>query len=100
MPDSHIPPASVTSPRLHWSLIAVLDEGSAEDVALSLGRWDGEPTLAMRWNGDDSGNPIGNPQSRGLPTWFILPTGRYTEAIITALPPDKVALVRNFIPAA
>ena len=28
--------------------------------------------LAMRWNGTDD-NVIGNPQSRGLPTWFIVP---------------------------
>lgn len=38
--------------------------------------WYEEPVLAIRWNGS-SENPdvsgIGNPQSRGVPTWFILP---------------------------
>ena len=28
--------------------------------------------LAMRWNGNKE-NPLGNPQSRGLSTWFIVP---------------------------
>ena len=34
--------------------------------------WDGKPSLALRWNGDDD-NRLGNPQSRGIPTWFVLP---------------------------
>jgi hypothetical protein len=33
--------------------------------------WDGSPAVGIRWNGDD--NSVGNPQSRGVPTWFILP---------------------------
>lgn len=33
--------------------------------------WDGNPAVGMRWNG--GGTSIGNPQSRGVPTWFILP---------------------------
>ena len=98
MARNYIPPSDVTSPRLSWSLIAILDPGVAEGAALALGRWDGQPVLAMRWNGDNVGNPIGNPQSRGLPTWFILPAGQYSEAIIQALPAEKIALVRNFIP--
>jgi hypothetical protein len=33
--------------------------------------WDGAPAVGIRWNGDGRG--VGNPQSRGVPTWFILP---------------------------
>lgn len=33
--------------------------------------WAGSPAVGIRWNGDGSG--VGNPQSRGVPTWFILP---------------------------
>jgi len=33
--------------------------------------WDGQPAVGIRWNGD--GENVGNPQSRGVPTWFILP---------------------------
>jgi hypothetical protein len=89
-------PKDVTSPQRYWSLIDVLDEGEENDGALALGKWDGEPVLAMRWNGSDS-NPIGNPQSRGLATWFILP-GKYNEAILGTLSPKKLALARNFFP--
>ena len=90
-----IPPAEVISPRRHWSLIAVLTEANDDGSALAIGRWDGKPVLAMRWNGDDE-NPVGNPQSRGLPTWFIVPD-RYNDAILSTLAKDKRMLVRNFI---
>jgi hypothetical protein len=38
--------------------------------------WYEEPALACRWNGsaDNEGvSAIGSPQSRGTPTWFIIP---------------------------
>jgi hypothetical protein len=38
--------------------------------------WYGEPCIGVRWNGS-SDNPgvthIGNPHSRGIPTWFVVP---------------------------
>jgi hypothetical protein len=98
MATKHVPPTEVISPKARWSLIAVLDDAGASGIAVALGKWDHKPVLAMRWNGDDGPNPIGNPQSRGLPTWFILPTGDYSEAIIKLLPADKQTLVRNFMP--
>jgi hypothetical protein len=98
MATKYVSPTAVVSPKAHWSLIAVLDDAGPSGVALAVGRWDQNPTLAMRWNGDDEINPIGNPQSRGLPTWFVLPEGAYSEAIIALLPADKQTLVRNFIP--
>ena len=92
------PPSDVISPKQHWNLIAVLDEGKADNCALALGRWDGQLVLAMRWNGNEN-NPVGNPQSRGLPTWFVVPQ-KYNEALIRlgGLPADKVTLVRGFFP--
>jgi hypothetical protein len=33
--------------------------------------WDGSDAVGIRWNG--GGASMGNPQSRGVPTWFILP---------------------------
>lgn len=88
---------SVVSPKKHWSLIAVLEDKGPSEAALALGRWDNNPCLAMRWNGDNIGNPIGNPQSRGLPTWFVVPDD-YVEAILLSLPDDKLTLARNFLP--
>lgn len=93
----HIPASEVISPKNHWSLIAVVDDRGAGEIAVALGKWDHSPVLAMRWNGDGEEHSIGNPQSRGLPTWFILPAGDYTEAVIKLLPTDKQILVRNFI---
>ena len=76
----------------------MIDRGP-EDIAIALGKWDHSPVLAMRWNGNEE-NHIGNPQSRGLPTWFVLPAGEISEAVIKLLSADKQALVRNFIPKA
>jgi hypothetical protein len=96
MVGKYVLPKDVVSPQRQWSLITVLDSGEEGDGALALGKWDGDPVLAMRWNGAE-GSPIGNPQSRGLATWFIIP-GKYSEAILATLSPEKLALVRNFIP--
>lgn len=98
MATKYVSPTSVVSPKLHWSLIAVLDDRGPGQIALAVGRWDNLPVLAMRWNGDNESGPIGSPQSRGLATWFIIPNGDYTEAILKTLPKDKLTLVRNFIP--
>ena len=71
MPDSYIKPDDVISPQNHWTLIGVLRDGGAGEASYAVGMWDGEVRIACRWNGYD-GSPIGNPQSRGLPTWMIL----------------------------
>jgi hypothetical protein len=97
MATRHISATAVISPKKYWSLIAVLEDKGAGDAALALGRWDNIPCLAMRWNGDDSENPIGNPQSRGLPTWFVVPKS-FEEAILSTLSGDKLTLARNFFP--
>src|SRR5439155_8708453 len=77
----YVTPEEVVSPKRHWSLIAVLDDDDRSTLAI--GRWDGEAVLAMRWNGNKD-NPIGNPQSRGLATWFILPE-KYWEGVLSTL---------------
>ena len=85
-------PNDVRSPREHWTLIEVLyDGGDDPGDALAVGEWDHERRLAPRWNG--GGKEIGNPQSRGLPTWFMIPP-RYNRAVLDSfspkeLPPNK-----------
>ena len=99
---AYIDPKKVDSPRANWKLIEVLrngENGNGDgDAALAIGEWDdGEGlnrVLAVRWNGqssDDRG--VGNPQSRGLPTWFIVPYWM-NEAIINGnvIPDEKRAL--------
>jgi len=93
---TYVQPDAATSPRRNWSIIKILEAGTAESMAVALGRWDGEPVIGLRWNGSEEA-PIGNPQSRGLATWFIIEKGQYTNAIISALPVEKQKLVREFI---
>lgn len=92
----YILPNQATSPRLNWGIIKVLDPSIERGMAVALGRWDGEPVIGLRWNGNDV-SPVGHPQSRGLATWFIVERGKFTEAIIEALPTPERELVRNFI---
>ncbi|MCY3788911.1 MAG: hypothetical protein OXH63_08995 [Gemmatimonadetes bacterium] len=91
----YIEPNDVISPRTRWKLIAVLDNRGPSEIAYALGEWDGEPKIAVRWNGDDE-HPIGNPQSRGLPTWTMLDQDLYLP-IMQNLPTDKQLLARTLL---
>jgi hypothetical protein len=93
---SYIKPDDCNSPRAHWTLLTVLEDRGPENTSLAVGRWDGTPCLAIRWNGSDE-NPLGNPQSRGIPTWFILPDD-YADNILRLLPLPKQNLARQFLP--
>ena len=82
---AYIDPNEVVSPKANWTLIKVLRNGEVDgkgdgDAALAIGKWnnwDGDgpsSVFALRWNGLKSEERgVGNPQSRGLPTWFIVP---------------------------
>jgi hypothetical protein len=74
-----IDPLSVTSPRRCVSEISVVydgglwvegDEWTGWCVVRLL--WEGEPRVGIRWNGE-MGKDAGSPNSRGFPTWFIMP---------------------------
>lgn len=92
--SKYVKPEEVVSPRKHWNLIKVLRVGEEGDYSIALGRWDNTPALAMRWNGTAE-SPIGNPQSRGLPTWFIVPDN-YRDSILDQLSKDMIAFVKKF----
>jgi hypothetical protein len=65
------------------------------DYSVAIGRWDKKLCLGMRWNGSKD-KRIGNPQSRGLPTWFIVPAV-FQKSILDSLPDgdsSKVAYAR------
>lgn len=97
MPNEYVIPGEVISPKRQWSLVAVLYDRGEGQASVAIGRWDGEPVLAMRWNGTDN-NVIGNPQSRGLPTWFVVPS-EFRLAVLhelTHLAPEKAALAKEF----
>jgi hypothetical protein len=92
---AYVLPKDVVSPKMHWSLIDVLLDRGEGDCAYALGVWDGERRIGFRWNGSDT-NPIGNPQSRGLPTWTMLDQEIHKQ-IIEQLPHDKLTMARGFL---
>lgn len=95
-----IDPNTVHSPRDRWTLIDVLTQQGGPNSnwwALALGRWDGVPCLATRWNGDEENDESkGNPISRGYPTWFILPD-EMAEAMKALIPLAKRNLVDSIL---
>lgn len=73
---SYVNPKHVISPKNRWRLRQILHDGGEGNWSAAEGQWEDDgfwkDVLAVRWNGDN-GAEIGNPQSRGLPTWFIVP---------------------------
>jgi len=97
---TYVKPSDVQSPKRHWALIHVLFDGGENNSSLAIGRWDGSPVLAMRWNGNQE-SPLGNPQSRGLPTWFVVPDQHWKQILDTepfkSIHGDALTLARNFL---
>lgn len=92
---SYIKPKDVHSPKSHWKLFDVLIDGGPGACAYAVGTWDDERRIGFRWNGTDE-NPIGNPQSRGLPTWTML-DDELLPAVIALAPEEKQALVSSYL---
>jgi hypothetical protein len=106
---TYVKPSDVHSPKRHWSLVHVLFDGGEDRPdrpdksdntmcsSLAMGLWDSKPVLALRWNGGKE-NPLGNPQSRGLPTWFIVPELHWTKIVEAyKFSDDKTNFIRNFL---
>jgi hypothetical protein len=72
----YVDPHTVLSPRSRLrEIVEVLhDDGPSCPYGWSAAvlDWDGERCLGLRWNGGDD-SAVGNPQSRGQATWFIVP---------------------------
>jgi hypothetical protein len=81
-----------------WTLVdVVLDKGPG-NCAYAIGMWDNKRRVGFRWNGSD-GNPIGNPQSRGLPTWTMLDPELHGAVLqqVAEKNPDKANIMRAFL---
>lgn len=69
---AYVRPQEVLSPRSRVGgvLEIIHDPG---DGGMSVARivWDEVEVIATRWNGSDE-QPLGNPVSRGRPTWFVV----------------------------
>lgn len=70
---AYIEPATVTSPKNSVKNVRILCNTGAGGFAVAELEWDGAPALGIRWNGEPQSEGVGTPQSRGNPTWFILP---------------------------
>jgi hypothetical protein len=70
---AYFDPIKVVSPKASWGLKAVIHNTGQGGWSAAEGEWDGTPCLAVRWNGSDTDEGVGNPQSRGYPTWFVVP---------------------------
>src|SRR5882672_4217503 len=94
----YIKASDVHAPKRFWSLIHVIFDGGPGGSSLAIGRWENKPVLAMRWNGTED-NPLGNPQSRGLPTWFIVPDQHWKQILETEqynFSVQKITFARDF----
>ena len=72
----YTPPELVLSPKGRVKDLKVIYDGGENSWSLAQMIWDEYKAVGIRWNGgsEDKRFPgIGNPQSRGVPTWFILP---------------------------
>jgi hypothetical protein len=71
----YIDPRMVLSPKGRVDNLRVIHDGKEGSFAVAKMNWDGNPAVGVRWNGGDTGKfeGLGNPQSRGIATWFILP---------------------------
>ena len=72
MKGYYVQPQDVCYPKNHVKAVKVLVDKGQEDFSVASLMWDDKPRIGIRWNGTD--NHTGTPQSRGRPTWFILPT--------------------------
>src|SRR5437764_11394663 len=68
-----IDPAKVDSPKGLSRSVKVLLNGRDREWAVAEVDYDNEPRIGIRWNGWEGEPGIGNPQSRGHPTWFLVP---------------------------
>lgn len=77
---SYISPTMVVSPKASVADLRVIYDGGEGSWSAAIMTWDGDAgALGIRWNGEDGS--VGNPQSRGIPTWFIVPD-ELTEVIL------------------
>lgn len=69
---AYIDPKMVMSPKTRVKNLNVLIDGGEGSYSIAQMDWDNEPAIGVRWNGGEA-EGLGNPQSRGIATWFILP---------------------------
>jgi hypothetical protein len=69
---AYMEPTQVTAPRALVRSVDVLYNTGPGGWSVARLEWEDHEVLGVRWNGEE-GPGIGNPQSRGVPTWFVVP---------------------------
>lgn len=69
---AYVEPQTVCAPKACVRSVEVLYNTGLGGWSVARINWEGSETVGIRWNGDE-GPGIGNPQSRGNATWFIVP---------------------------
>lgn len=49
------------------------EDGKSAPYSIASFTWDNAPVTGIRWDGTPGTKDSGNPQSRGIATWFVLP---------------------------
>jgi hypothetical protein len=70
---AYIEPATVLAPRASIRSVEILYSTGNGGWSVARVGWEASQRIGIRWNGAEEGPGIGNPQSRGNATWFILP---------------------------
>lgn len=90
-------PNNAKSPRKRLALKQILYntyvEGKTGGFAIANLEYDGKNVIGIRWNGFDE-NDEGFPNSRGWPTWFILPKEVALAYVIESKDRNKIELVQ------
>jgi hypothetical protein len=77
-------PRTVLSPKEMVKSVEVIYDAGPVDASWSVARlkWGESPAVGIRWNGDERSSK-GLPQTRGNPTWFIVPD-QLADAVLAA----------------
>src|SRR5271170_940762 len=80
---AYVDPSEVVSPKDSVEDVHVVYDRGPVPCSWSVAqlKWKKVSSLAIRWNGDESNG--GSPQSRGNPTWFIVPDD-LSDAVLEA----------------
>jgi hypothetical protein len=71
---AYIDPHTVVSPKNRVASVDILYDDGPGSWSVARLEYDHVPDrVGMRWNGNEDEAGIGNPQSRGRPTWFVVP---------------------------
>jgi hypothetical protein len=99
--SDYVRPENVTAPKSLWQLDRVVINRGPGKAAWAIGRWEGDPVIATRWNGHKE-RPLGTPYSRATAVWFIIENEAYGKLIEYLVndkdtPPALGAYVREFL---